>query len=131
MELGIKHSLTLDQNFSERFMEYLIKQLNFQKTKDDQKHPTLFSLKKVDKDDSTKDPEILKSMQLVRIDIKCKECDFELRIGKNNIDKCFRQGKPFSFRSAKEHRDIKKHEIIVQQTFKKYTSLKLKKLNRI
>ena len=112
------NSLKLNILFSQEFIENLIQNCNFNKPKDNIKHPTVFKLQQKNEDPEKR--KVLEDMQLIKILIKCNECDYEYGISKNDLDKAYRKGKPFKYNQALQHKLKFKHKMMVEQTFQKY-----------
>ena len=114
-----KH-LVFSLKYEPKFIEMLDEKLGFKNNNYyvDDKVP-LFSIRS-DEPETT-----FKNMQLVKLNIKCVDCDFEERISKMELDKLLRQQKSLTANKSKKHSLETNHKLIVKQSYEEYKPKRL------
>ena len=105
--------------YEPKFVTMINDRLNFKNYDSTKKIPPLFTLvSKPEKEGEQQ--QMVKNMKLVKLAIRCMECDFESKLSVNHLDKLMRQRKEMKINSAVEHYQNTKHKMMVKQKFEEW-----------
>lgn len=107
--------LNFNIDYDPKLLQVLNKKLDLESKTADPNKPRLFHMRSEDNKME------YHNMQLTKIIFNCRDCQFEHRITKLNIDKCMRTRKQLKTEIIKKHvQENKGHKILVSQTFEQW-----------